>query len=471
MAASTSSLAQIGTLVERLSPLAGKTRGMTIQADDWNALVDVVNGLLGLERTQETTLDVRLEAEFAQKQHDHTGEIGIGALDAELQGRLSLDGGGVATRFQLSDFASKLDALGTELSRLTTLVQGLQGQLDRTSTDELDRATKLRGFESRFSGIEDLRGLVSGISSQVGALKPNIDAALELRSSLAGVDVSALQTRVTAVEDLRQNLLGADGTPLRLRDVELNVKELQDAAGVGGPGGLDTRLAAVQAQIQSVVEARVDSGLADARTAVTAAAADTRAALEADVGARVDQVRTDLAQAADARAVADRSGLEATVSSRLDTLTADLNASVTTTASSLIDARLPAVSQQAADAARAAIAQATPALRDELRSTLQADVDTRLSAAEASFSTRTDALSSQVAARDQVLNASINRVAALEQGQAALSTRVDQTQRAVVLAQPEVAATGGSPTIQQRPSATTIQSAPSTRFIPPRNLG
>ena len=43
-------LERIAKLSEALAPLAGKQRGMRIEADDWNALVAAVKGILEVDR-------------------------------------------------------------------------------------------------------------------------------------------------------------------------------------------------------------------------------------------------------------------------------------------------------------------------------------------------------------------------------------------------------------------------------------
>ena len=45
----TTQLTAISEMVDRIRRLAGKQRGMPIQADDWNALVDVLCGVLELQ--------------------------------------------------------------------------------------------------------------------------------------------------------------------------------------------------------------------------------------------------------------------------------------------------------------------------------------------------------------------------------------------------------------------------------------
>src|SRR3954451_15523211 len=86
-------ISNLGSLRDKLLPLAGKSRGMKIEAAEWNALVNVVGGMIAAEKQLEDSLQSELEAEFAPKQHGHVGEIGISALDPELQARLASNRG------------------------------------------------------------------------------------------------------------------------------------------------------------------------------------------------------------------------------------------------------------------------------------------------------------------------------------------------------------------------------------------
>ena len=84
----TNQLERIAGLVERLGPIAKKQRGMRIEAEQWNALVDVLLGVLQVDRAQEESTQVSLEQRFATKVHEHLGRIGITWLDTDLQTRL-----------------------------------------------------------------------------------------------------------------------------------------------------------------------------------------------------------------------------------------------------------------------------------------------------------------------------------------------------------------------------------------------
>jgi hypothetical protein len=403
MAAISSQLGRIGALVDKLDPLRAKRRGMRIEADEWNALVDVVGGMLELERAQESSLQSELEEEFSPKNHHHIGEIGIESLDPELQARFSADGGGVATRITVSDLQTKLDGLGTEVGRLSTLVESLQTQLDRAAVEDLERGSKLRGFESRFAGIENLRGLVTGLSSQVGGLEPGIAAVLELRGSLGGIDVSDLRDRVTGLEQLSENGLGVDGKPLRLRDFELELKEIEDTLDLHPGSGLDDRIKALGLELDTKLGDKVDAGIAEAHQALEIATADTRAALATELGTKVDDVRSQLQQLTDERIGAAQVTLDASLTERVGTAAAALRDTLSAETVGLVETRLATLPAQVQEAATAAVAGARPGLRDEIAAALGVQIDTRLTAAEAAADARAVALDGKFADLDAQL--------------------------------------------------------------------
>src|SRR6185295_4701677 len=118
MADATTQLDRIATLVDKLTPVAQKQRGMRIEADDWNTLVDVALGILQLDRLQEQRTGNLLEERFAAKDHTHLGEVSIAWLDADLQSRLGGASATVSARQALADMDQKVRALSAEVSRL-----------------------------------------------------------------------------------------------------------------------------------------------------------------------------------------------------------------------------------------------------------------------------------------------------------------------------------------------------------------
>jgi hypothetical protein len=285
----TTQLPRIAGLVDRLGPLAGKQRGMQLDAQDWNTLVDVVLGALQIDRAQEETAQTSLEERFALRTHEHLGQVAADWLDPALQGRLGDGGASVSTRTALADMAQKVESLGAEVARLSALVETQRAAIDRGATDAVDRAKTLRDFEGRFAGIENLRTGVTALTAQVQGVTTNVGTLLDLRKSLADaagkpIDVVAMRQQLTDLSALRDNLKGVDGTLLHLRDVELKQKELADVVGVGGPGGLEGRLSTLSSQIETRISAKVD----DKATVLAASLKDAGAATETRLKAQLD---------------------------------------------------------------------------------------------------------------------------------------------------------------------------------------
>ncbi len=400
--AATNQLERIAKLVERLGPIAQKQRGMRIEADEWNALVDVLFGVLQVDRAQEDSTQVALEQRFATKVHEHQGAIGITWLDADLQTRLGSQQGAVPTRTALAEMDKKIEGIGTEVARLTTLAETLQKLLDASRVDELDRGRTLKQFETRFAGIENLRTLVTTLNADVDGVRGNINTVLELRKSLTDaqgnpIDIAKLRTDLREVQGLRENLKGVSGELLRLKDIEVKLKEVADAAGVGSEGGLDRRLADLSTEMETRVNARIDESNNTLRLSLEDQNAARETRLRNELNASLDARADAIDQSATAKIAASetRVGLsvDAKVSVSADQVRLDADAS----AKALLDARLAGVPDQVRETTAEMIAGLRADLVGELSASLAKDVQTRFTALEASLNTRVGAMEGRVA--------------------------------------------------------------------------
>jgi hypothetical protein len=327
--AETSQLQKIAGLVEQLEPLGAKAKGMRIEAEEWNALIGVLGGVLEVERVHERTDKATLDETTATRDR-------LEVIDGELQARLGENGGSMSKRLALSDVEKKVESLGTEVGRLTAVVEGQQALIDRSSVDELERANALRGFEDRFKGVEDLRGVVTTLSAAVDGVRGGVETVLELRKELTDpqgnpIDVTALRDDLIELEALRDNLLGVDGQLLRLRDLEVQIVELQDAVGVGGGSGLDARIAAALVPLEATLAAKVEGDVDVVRAALEQQVAAARAELQGSLDATLATTRAELEQAATARADATDARVDeqlAAARTALDAQVAELKAGV-----------------------------------------------------------------------------------------------------------------------------------------------
>src|SRR5579885_3226475 len=120
MAEATSQLQRIASLVEQAGSISKKQRGMRIEAEDWNLLVDILLGVLQVERLQEESQQTQLEEKFALRNHEHLGEVSLAWLDPDLQSRIG-GGGNVSTRQVLADMDRRIQNLRDEVTSLQTV--------------------------------------------------------------------------------------------------------------------------------------------------------------------------------------------------------------------------------------------------------------------------------------------------------------------------------------------------------------
>jgi len=401
--ATVSQLQRIGELVERLRQLGDKRRGMPVEADDWNELVDVLESLLEVERAQERGTDAALEEGFARKDHRHLGDIGLESLDAELRGVVGSIGGGssVSTRLAFADVEKKVESLGGEVGRLTGVVSEQQTLIDRTSVDERERSTKLLDFERRFEGVEDLRGLVGTITADVKDVGKGVDTVLELAKSLSDdegnpIDVDALRQQLEELAALRANLEGVDGQLLRLRDFEMQIEEIRDVLELGVGSSLDERINALRTELQQDLSGQVEARAGELREELLASGAEARAALEAQLVESFGTARGEVEATLAARAAETEGTLEATLATRVEEVSAALTAQLETSVASRAEDLLPGLVSGAVATARAEL---SATLRAELTETLAAELETRVAASESRIGDRFAGLETELRTR------------------------------------------------------------------------
>jgi hypothetical protein len=407
--ASTSSLERIAGLVDKLGPISSKQRGMRIEAQEWNLVVEVLLGVLQVDRLQEQRTDTLLDQRFSTKDHQHQGEVNLSWLDADLQARLG--GGGessIATRQRLAEMNQKIQALTDQGSRLTNALEASQRVLDDTIVNNADKTRALIDFERRFKGVEDLRTTMTTVSNQVGSVQTNVERVLELRNSLqdaAGNPINVLQLRndLTALQAIRENLKGIDGNLLRLRDIETKLNEVSDVVGVGGENNLDSRFAGFRATLQESVNQTLDTRIAGVLTTTRgeASAAEERLRGEILVASTQNRDATRLEITAQIRNTTE------TFNNTLDTRLNSLRDSVTQAAIEntrvLLDQRLAGLP----DLVRTNVDTAVASVRDTLSMNLQATLTATLNAQIQTIDTRLAQQMSALEASNATLTASI----------------------------------------------------------------
>ena len=352
-----STLEQIAALVERLVPVGSKTRGMPIEAEDWNTLVGVLQGILAVDRGQEQGLVEGLQERFAPLQHEHLGQVGVDWLDADLQSRQGEAGAGASTsiRTAVATASQTVRGLGDDLGRLRTQIEDQQSALDRSLTAEADRNTRLRNLEGQVGSVAELKSTVGSLARDVATGAARTAEVLDLRQRLVDasgnpIDLGTLTSRVQGLEDLGRNLQGVDGKPVRLKDIELALRDLQDATGSGQ--GLEQRLNTLGAALETKLGSRLDEQTQALRAEVESTLTTSSQGLQQDLDSKLGAARTALGADLDSKLAAR----DAAVAARLDGMSASL------------DARQSEFGRTSAQS----LAAATTALRDDMQRAVEA---------------------------------------------------------------------------------------------------
>lgn len=374
-------LEKIAALADKLAPVARKSRGMPIEADDWNALVGVLQGLLEIDRLQEEKQQAALEDNFAPRNHEHLGQVTVAWLDPDLQAKLGAGSGSNTVLLSLAQLQSKVDSLGAAVAKLTDATEKQAVQFDRYALNDLDRAKSVREFETRFAGLENLKTLVGTVSTDVAGMRANIDKVLELRSTLtdatgAPIDVSKLRQDVNGLETLRDNLKSVDGSLVRVRDLELRLRELEDVSGLSGSGRLDSRIAEATSQAEKRLLENAAANSKTLKDSLTASANEAAQRLKAELteatNSRVAQTELSL----NTRISETETRLKADTTTRLAAATDTLRREQTDLTRSLVNEQLSGVPNQV----KAGVTAARPEIEASLQSSLTQRLDTALEA-------------------------------------------------------------------------------------------
>lgn len=345
----TNQLERIKALADRLTPLADKQRGMRIEAEQWNTMVEVLRGILDIDRTQENVVTNVIREECAPKDHEHVGQAGLDWLDAETRERLT-GAGGALSRSALDDVNKRIEALAQEVRRLAQAVEEQQKALDRFGVNQIDWRKELFQVRDRFQGFEDVRVSVANLDKQVSGISRNVDEVLKLRGSLTDgqgkpLDFVKMQGQLDEVKTLRAALARDDGTLIRPKELETQVKGLNDLVGILGnkSGGgvvtapavaedLDKRLTAISTDLETRIGTRFDAkvreiqkGLQDEHTVVVSnlqtqfvnSFKEAKTGLEETAKGRLDETEKRLGTRFDdqLRVTADRLGKDVSAAS------------------------------------------------------------------------------------------------------------------------------------------------------------
>jgi hypothetical protein len=343
--AAANQLDRIAALAAALAPLAGKQRGMRIEADDWNALVAAVKGILEIDRSQEEGRRAALADAYAPRAHEHLGTVSVAWLAADLQSRIGDASSGVSLLATVGDLRRRLEASEQEVARLTAAIEDIQRRFDRSTVDDVDRTNRLRGYEDRLTGIEDLKVTVGGMTGTIDALRPRIDDVLALQAHLTDaqgnpVDIGVLQGQIQDLQVLRESLVGSTGEPLHLLDFETQITDLKHQLDQTTAGGIDQRLSTLTDELQGRLTTQLDERATTLRTDLTGEIQAGRDASTEQLRRELDAARVTIDETLTAKVGEAETRLTATLDARDQQLTAAIRADVTASTQAQIDAGL-----------------------------------------------------------------------------------------------------------------------------------
>lgn len=391
MAETSSQFGRIAALIERAGKLSGKARGMRIEAEDWNALVDILSGALDVSRLQEESQQVQLEQQFAPRHHEHLGEVSATWLDADLQ-KSAGGGGGSALSARLAETEAAFALVRSELGRLRERLGVTDGRIDRASLDEVARAKTLREFEKRFDGLAQLGTAFGALKADIDAIRPDVADVLEFRKSLVGeggvrIDVAKLQQNLGALQSVVENLNGVDGKPVNLKDIEIKLRELSEVSGVGG-GTLDGRFADFGAALKAEFEAATKAAAVRLETQ----AKESEVRLRAEIGRGRDEAVATALGNTTAASGALETKINGRIEERLTAESAVIRTASLEAARTAANERFAGVAAVSREIAEKSAGDAEKRVTQALKSQLQTDMAALLAQSEGRLGQRLGAL-------------------------------------------------------------------------------
>src|SRR3954451_3844832 len=129
---------KISSLSTRIAGLGNKSRGMPIEADDWNGIVAVLQGLLEIDRTQQDQQGASLAQNFAPRDHEHLGQVTMAWLDADLQTRIGASSSPTSLLQRVAQLETQLAGINHELARVSDVADAHQTAIDRFGVNDLN---------------------------------------------------------------------------------------------------------------------------------------------------------------------------------------------------------------------------------------------------------------------------------------------------------------------------------------------
>ncbi len=414
-------LERLEALAARLTPLASRTRGELILAEDWNvvvgALIEVARAVLAEER------------EGLVPPHDHPDQVGTGWLDPNL--RALLERGPMADPAAMARLSELERRLGNLRSRIDEMNEGVKEARDRVTdvaTRDLTRQADITSVRRMVEGLSDSRDDVRGLRETLRSIQENVRLAVEVGSGLQvdgePVDMEAWTGRLRELESFRERLRTPSGELLDAGALENRLTEL-------------TNTLVTEDELDAALESRPGRILPEQLEALEE---KLRAALisdfETSMNRLADEIRTETSQRL--------AEVDALVARAVSDALPDVEKSVLSTVRPEISAAVQGGLEQSQAFFEKALAETEAELREEfgqqigdvqrsIGASVQAELDRQLPAQldpirseVASLSKRVGQNEATLAKHDQILRDLTRDVAAVPQNAAIARGELEQ---------------------------------------------
>lgn len=397
---------RLQALVDRLLPLASRSRGEVIAAEDWNTVVAAL-----LEVAQAAVTE---GAGTAVPPHKHQDQVTLAWLDPRL--RTLIERGPLAdpaSTSRVTAIERRSALIGQQLDKMAAQVRDLRVVTSRQETNDLDRESSLTVLSRTVNGLTDPRDEISSLRASLDAIGKGVAAVSTFASGLGDVTPAALLSGLTRVGELEQRLTMPTGALLDAAEFERQLTELRTTL---------------------VTEEELTAAIRDRPARLSDAARD----------ALLEESKVVAQRQADERASTLTEQLRGQLVSRID----EVAQSAVVAAREATDRFRGEVGAEITDQLTAVIAQNEAASRDHIDAVmgaadtaLQATLDRRITQLEGSLKDRVataiiDARPALLAAFTATLD---GRVAELKEQLGTLDTRIGELGRSLTTTSTELA--------------------------------
>jgi archaellum component FlaC len=385
--ATVADIERLKALTDRLLPLSSRARGEVIAADDWNA---VVGALLEIARA----VVAGGSTDTAVPEHDHPDQVALGWLDPRL--RRLIERGPLAdpaSTSRVTAMERQAMLIGRHLDEVSSQIRDLRVVTNRQETNDLDRTSAMTVLSRTVSGLKDPRNEISDLRATLDAIGANVSAVSTFAAGLGDVTPAEMLAGLTKVDQLQERLTTPTGTVLDAAEFERRLAELRTTLVTE-----DELTAAIKSRPARLTDAAKAKLLDETKVAAQRQAEDSATvlteALRTQLTTRIEAVAQSAVQAARAATADFRDELKTTITDQLTEVieqgqraTRDrLQSRVEEAKTSLqtaVDDRVTRLEQSLRERVSLAIEDARPDILAELSSTL----DDRLRGVDDRFTT------------------------------------------------------------------------------------